>query len=85
MDHLNTFDLRQHIKGPTHRSGHTLDLIITKRLDCDSIISTRVFSDAPSDHSYVICDVYFPAPKLFKVQVNTRKIKAIDMELPKSY
>ena len=78
MDILETFDLQQHINGPTHCSGHTLDLLITKRINSDSIISTNVFTDAPSDHSYIISVVYFPSPKRSKVHINTRNIRAID-------
>lgn len=27
---LDSFDLVQHVAGPTHRDGHTLDLVITR-------------------------------------------------------
>ena len=77
---LDTFDLQQHVKVPTHCSGHLLDLVITKRLNSATIISTSVFSDTPSDQSYVICDVYFPAPKRSKVLVKFRKLKGINIE-----
>ena len=30
LDLLEAFNLRQHISEPTHKSGHTLDLIITR-------------------------------------------------------
>ena len=33
LDLLDTFNLKQHISTPTHRSGHTLDLIITREND----------------------------------------------------
>ena len=29
VDILDGFGLQQHVKGPTHNKGHTLDLIIT--------------------------------------------------------
>ena len=29
-DILSTYDLQQHVKSPTHRQGHTLDLFITR-------------------------------------------------------
>ena len=80
MDVLATFDLHQHITDPTHRSGHTLDLLITKGSDSDCIISRKVYADAPSDHSYIVCDVCFPRPKRSKVEVNTRKISCINIE-----
>ena len=30
---LESFNLQQHINGPTHKRGHTLDLIITRNED----------------------------------------------------
>jgi len=30
---LNTFDLTQHVHGPTHNRGHTLDLLNSKGLN----------------------------------------------------
>lgn len=61
MNILGTFDLYQHRQNPIHSSGHTLNLVITKSSNSDSTYSTDVFSDAPSDHSYVICNVLFLA------------------------
>ena len=31
LDLLEAMDLRQHVTRPTHQSGHTLDLIITRQ------------------------------------------------------
>ena len=31
LDLLDSFDLQQHVKQPTHRDGHTLDLSITRK------------------------------------------------------
>ena len=82
MDILETFDLNQHINRSTHSSGHTLDLVITNRSSSSLIISTSIFSDAPSDHSYIICDVHIPRPKVSKskIQVSSRKLKDIQIE-----
>ena len=30
---LNDYDLVQHVNGPTHECGHTLDLVITRQED----------------------------------------------------
>ena len=79
-DTLRTFDLQQHIISPTHCSGHTLDLVITKRVDNDLLLSTNVLSDAPSDHSYIICDLRFPSPRRSKLQVSRRNYNAIKMD-----
>ncbi|XP_076118485.1 uncharacterized protein LOC143099274 [Alosa pseudoharengus] len=43
----------QHVQGPTHSLGHTLDLVITKGLD----VSTAVKDLALSDHFCVFFDV----------------------------
>ena len=44
---LETFGLSQHVQGPTHNRGHTLDLVITKGLDISSV---SVVDVALSDH-----------------------------------
>ena len=82
MDILEKFNLNQHINRPTHSYGHTLDLVITNRSASSVIISTNIFSDAPSDHYYIISDVHIPRPKVSKskMQVSSRKLKDIQIE-----
>ncbi|KAL2083495.1 hypothetical protein ACEWY4_021268 [Coilia grayii] len=50
---IDTFSLTQHVQGPTHSHGHTLDLVITKGLN----VSTTVMDLAISDHFCVFFDV----------------------------
>ena len=50
---LDTLHLTQHLEGPTHSLGHTLDLVITKVVD----ISLTVRDLALSDHSCIFFDV----------------------------
>ena len=50
---IDTFNLIQHIQGPTHSQGHTLDLVITK----DVTVSTSVVDLALSDHSCIFFEV----------------------------
>ena len=57
-----------------------MDLIIARGKDSDSIIYTNILADAPSDHSYIVCDVCFPRPNRSKVEVIMRKIKCINIE-----
>ena len=38
LDLLQSFGLTQHVTGPTHEDGHTLDLIITRSFD--RVVST---------------------------------------------
>ena len=49
---LEDFDLVQHVKGPPHEPGHTLDLVITRKED-DLVAScdTRAFI---SDHNALL-------------------------------
>ncbi len=51
---LNTFDLIQHVHGPTHNRGHTLDLLISRGLNISSIVSKNV---ALSDHFCIFFDI----------------------------
>nr|XP_054759574.1 uncharacterized protein LOC129265625 [Lytechinus pictus] len=75
IDSLGFF---QHVNGPTHRGGHTLDLILTRRID-DIISSIRIMSGYPSDHSAIIADVNFAAPKNPKKLVQYRQLRNIDI------
>ncbi len=51
---LNTFDLIQHVHGPTHNGGHTLDLLISRGLKISSIVIKDV---ALSDHFCIFFDI----------------------------
>ena len=50
---IDTFSFTQHVQGPTHSHGHTLDLVITKGLN----VSTTVMDIALSDHLCVVFNV----------------------------
>ncbi len=51
---LNTFDLIQHVHGPTHNRGHTLDLLISRGLNISSIVIKDV---ALSNHFCIFFDI----------------------------
>ena len=56
VDFLNLLDclpLTQHVQGPTHKHGHTLDLAITAD---GSVTNTHVLELGISDHSVVLLD-----------------------------
>ena len=40
---LESMGLQQHVNEPTHESGHTLDLIITRQ--CDSLLANILVTD----------------------------------------
>ena len=53
---LESMGLQELFNVPTHESGHTLDLIITRQ--CDSLLADIPVTDCLfSDHSTLICDL----------------------------
>lgn len=78
-DLLSSMGLEQHVDKPTHISGHTLDLIITR---CsDSLLTATPMADYLfSDHITVLCDLTLGKPSSKIEQVSYRKLKAIDIE-----
>ena len=63
LDLLEAMDLRQHVATPTHQSGHTLDLIITRQ--CDALVKDPPVSDYHiSDHWSVYIIQLFPEGKV---------------------
>ena len=56
IDILDALGLKQHVSAPTHKKGHTLDLLITRSED--SLISRIMIRDPIiSDHFAVHCDL----------------------------
>lgn len=49
---MDSFHFTQHVSGPTHNKGHTLDLVFTLGLNIDSICSEDIFI---SDHFFLTC------------------------------
>ena len=78
MDLLETFSLSQHVSGPTHLSGHTLDLIITRSSD-DVVLASPKATFPISDHFIIQCPIGFPWPALSCKELTFRKLKNIDI------
>ena len=57
MDLLETFSLTQHVFGPTHLSGHTLDLIITRSSDDVVLASPKAIF--PISYHFIQCPIGF--------------------------
>ncbi len=70
-------NLTQYVTGPTHRNGHTLDLVLTRK---DSTLFTKkpYVDHRISDHDSIICVLRAKRPPLERKIVTFRKIKAID-------
>ena len=76
---LETFNLKQHINVPTHRSGHTLDLVIT-RSDENVASKFDVYDPSISDHFVVSCMLSLPKTSFERKEICCRKLKSIDMQ-----
>lgn len=73
---LESFNLTQHVCEPTHPSGHTLDLIITRK-DENRIGPISVTDSILSDHILVNGSLQ---PTLTKRCISSPKMKSIDIE-----
>ena len=73
---LDSLNFQQHVEGSTHRSGHTLDVVITR--DNEHIMQDITISDMVSDHNLILCKVRHPKPAPVRVRVNTRKLRGVD-------
>ena len=51
-----SFNLIQHVTGPTHTHGHTLDLVFTMGLDLTTLVIDEVFV---SDHKAISFNIVF--------------------------
>ena len=78
-DLLESAGLQQWVTGPTHRCGHTLDLLIDRQ--GDSLISScsiDTISTLPSDHFAVLGSLDIPKPQSSKKSFTFRDFKRID-------
>ena len=75
---LEAFNLKQHVWAPTHRSGNTLDLVITRN-DESTARDFDVFDPVISDHYVVSCSLVQLKKAFEPKEVNYRKLKSIDL------
>ena len=78
-DIRSNHSLCQHVSGPIHMDGHTLDLIITKLTD--NLVSKTTVSDFLTDHGAVHCDLHLPKPQPLRQSVQYRNYAALDKEM----
>ena len=78
-DILSNHSLCQHVSGPTHMDGHTLDLIINKLTD--NLVSKTTVSDLLTDHGAVHCDLHLPTPQPLRQSVQYRNYAALDKDM----
>jgi len=78
LDLLSSMGLQQHIGFPTHISGNTLDLLISRTLDSNLIHDVRPGAYF-SDHCLAFFTINVSMPQLSRKKVSFRKVKAIDI------
>ena len=79
LDLQDAFNLSQHVVGSTHRSGHTLDLVITRQ-NSSIIQGSVIFPTWISDHSLVQTTIQLDKPSLAILRVTFTKWKDIDKD-----
>ena len=77
---LDVFDLKQHVKDSTHKSGHILDLVITRSGD-QLVRNVRVSDPVISDHCAVRWETScLKKPGLERKSVCFQKLRSIDRD-----
>ena len=73
---LNQYNLSQHVNIPTHTTGNTLDLVITRNY----LLVTGLKSDqsVDSDHFALIFNLSFQSPGAVKRTITYRNWKSVD-------
>ena len=77
QDLLQSFGHIKHVGCPTHLSGHTLDLNITREED-NLCVSDPVDKFYISDHSFVYSEIRVNKPKVIRRTIRTRRMKNIE-------
>ena len=72
-------NLKQLVKEPTHRHGHTLDLLIVPST-ASFINDVHVFDPQLSDHCVISCTIHFNKPQHHKSLMRFRNFRDIDFE-----
>ena len=77
IDLLDSFGLEQHVQSITQVSGHTLHLIITRKMN--TVIKCPPVADCfLSDHSTVLCHLDLTKSNHLLKQMSYRKLKSIN-------
>jgi hypothetical protein len=79
IDILDSADLYQHIQGPTHKAGHTLDLLISRKTD-HPVCKVKLLPGQPSDHIALFAVLDFARPAPSRKRVTYRKLRDINLD-----
>lgn len=78
-DLLDSMNFQQHVSGPTHRRSHTLDLVISRKIE-HLVQDVHVSSEHYSDHQLITYKLDHLRPPLNDVNVTYRTFKDLDRE-----
>ena len=73
---MTTLGLEQSVTRPTHRCGHTLDVVISRKND--NLVENTHVLDLISDHALVACTLCVRRPPVPKTTITSRKYRSID-------
>ena len=76
---LSSNSLSQHIKEPTHRQGHCIDLLITREISQIVSDSDIYLHPGLSWHHAIMCSLNLQRPKAPTASITTRRLKTIDI------
>nr|XP_054773056.1 uncharacterized protein LOC129281089 [Lytechinus pictus] len=76
---LDSAGFLQHVSVPTHSAGHTLDLLITRKVD-QLILDLESITGLSSDHDAILTSMNLERPVSSKKVVTCRKLRSINLE-----
>ena len=76
-DLLDMYDLNQSVTQPTHKAGHIIDWVISRKND-KILKSTSITHDLISDHYCLLCELSIQISNSFPDYKEFRNIKAIN-------
>ena len=80
LDLLESFGLKQHVNFPTHDSGHSLDLVITRSSSSSFLSNIHSHFPALSDHDAVIATISVPSnDRPSRVTKTIRSLRSINL------
>ena len=79
LDLLDSFGLSHHVEQVTHKSGHTLDLVISKSHDVP-LDALTVAEPLISDHNPVTFNLDTNKPAFPRKEITYRKMRNFDLE-----
>ena len=79
---LDVFSLTQHVTFPTHVSGHTLDLVISR--EGSGLVNTPHCGELLSDHYCIDGKVHLPGREKITKHITYRPLKSVPLETVRS-